>query len=208
MGNSKVSIDFSTGKFADGPLANKASAIADKMDGNPNFATPLPPVKDLRTAISDYLSALAKVEFGSREDTVIKNNMRAALIVVLKQLAAYVQTTSDGDEAIILSSGFDVNKRPSTVGELAKPENLTVKPGTNKGTMVLMCDVVDYANFYEFSYRELPAAADTLWIQKTSTKRKLQIDGLTSGKQYAFRVAGAGSYPTRVWSEEVQSFVL
>lgn len=208
MGNSKVSKDFSTGKYTDSGVSTKASFIADKMTGNAAFADPKPTLADLKAAIVLYNLALGKVEYGTKEDTVNKNTLRAALVTLLKQLADYVQTTSAGDEAIILSSGFDVNKKPTTVGELDKPENLIVKPGSNKGTVVVSCDVVEYANFYEFAYRELPAAPDTLWIQKTSTKRKLQIDGLTSGKQYTFRVAGAGSYPTRVWSEEAQSFVL
>lgn len=208
MGNSKVSIDFSTSKYTDNGLANKSNTIADKMDGNPNFTSPVPPIKDLRDATTAYIASISKVEFGSKEDTVVKNNLRATLTVILKNLAAYVQTTSGGEEVIILSSGFDVNKKPSAVGELDKPDNLTVKPGTNKGSIIVNCDVVEYANFYEFEYREVTAAVDSVWVQKTSTKRKLQIDGLTSGKQYTFRVAGAGSYPTRVWSEEIKSFVL
>jgi len=208
MGNSKVSKDFSTSRYTDWGLSNKTNYIVDKMTGNVLFATPAPPLKDVTDANNAYITALGKVEYGTKEDTVIKNNLRAALIVLLKLLADYVQTTSNGDEAIILSSGFDVNKKPSVVGQLAKPDGLTVKPGDNKGSMVVSCNVVDYANFYEFEFMELPAVVNSMWIQKTSTKRKMQIDGLTSGKQYNFRVAGAASDPSRIWSDEVSSFVL
>jgi hypothetical protein len=208
MGNSKISKDFSTTKFTDSGLSTKSSYIADKLTDNAAFTAPKPTIADFKAAIVLYNLALGKVEYGTKEDTVNKNNLRAALVALLKELADYVQTTSGGDEALILSTGFDVNKKPSTVGELDKPENLTAKPGSNKGTIMLTCDVVDYANFYEFEYRELTPAGNGIWIQKTSTKRKLQIDGLISGKQYEFRVAGAGSYPTRVWSEIVTSFVL
>ena len=208
MGNSKVSKDFSTGKYSDAGLSNKANYIVDKMTGNSFFATPVPSLKDVTDANNAYIAALGKVEYGSKEDTVIKNNLRAALIALLKQLADYVQSTSNGDEANILSSGFDVNKKPSLIGQLDKPEGFTVKPGENKGSVVLNCNVVQYANFYEFEFMELPATVNSMWIQKTGTKRKMQIDGLTSGKQYTFRVAAAGSDPSRIWSEEVSSYVL
>ncbi len=208
MGNSKISIGFSSGKYTDAELSNKANFIYEKMTGNTNFVTPEPPLTDLKTANDTYIVSLAKAESGTKEDTVIKNNNRAMLIAVLKLLANYVQITSRGDEAVILSSGYDVNKKPSTVGQLSKPENLIVKQGGNKGTVVVACDVVAYANFYEFEYTESPATADSNWILRTTTRHRMEFDGLTSGKQYTFRVAGAGTDPSRIWSEEVTSYVL
>jgi hypothetical protein len=208
MGNSKVSKDFSNGKYTDAGLSSKTNYIVDQMTGNTAFATPIPPLKDVKDTNNEYISALGKVEYGSKADTVIKNNLRAALIVLLKQLADYVQTTSNGDEAIILSSGFDVNKKPATVGELDKPTGFSVKPGSNKGSMMLICNTVYNANFYEFEYMELPATSTSVWVQKTSTKSKLQIDGLISGKLYNYRVAGTGSDPSRIWSDEISSYVL
>ena len=64
------------------------------------------------------------------------------------------------------------------------------------------------ANFYEFEHSEMPIILNSIWTKLTSTKRKLIINQLISGKQYSFRVAGASSDPTRVWSDEIQSFVL
>lgn len=208
MGNSKVSQDFSTSKYADLELVTKAGHIVEKMSRNPYFTTPDPELADITAANSAFIAALARVQNGSKEDTVIKNNCRATLETILKSEADYVQRTSHGDEAIILSSGFDVNKKPGMVGQLPKPANVATIPGGNRGTLVVSCDVVANASFYEFSYTEAPVTPDSLWIQKTSTKHKLQIEGLTSGKQYTFRVAGAGSDPSRVWSDEVSSYVL
>jgi hypothetical protein len=45
-------------------------------------------------------------------------------------------------------------------------------------------------------------------VHKTSTKRKLLIEGLSSGKQYVFRVAGAASDPSRIWSDKITTFVI
>lgn len=208
MGNSKVSQDFSTSKYADPELVTKTGHIVEKMTGNTYFTTPDPELGDITTTNNAFIAALARMQNGSKEDTVIKNNCRAALETMLKSEADYVQRISHGDEAIILSSGFDVNKKPGMVGQLSKPANVAIKPGGNRGTLLVSCDVVPNASFYEFSYTEAPVTADSLWIQKTSTKHKVQLEGLSSGKQYTFRVAGAGSDPSRVWSDEVSSYVL
>jgi hypothetical protein len=138
----------------------------------------------------------------------MKNDQRALLSTTLQQLADYVQTASRGYEAIILTSGFDVNKKPSTVGPLSKPENFKVVMGSNRGSVVMSCDVVDHAQFYEFEYTEGVATSNSIWFKVTSTKHKLLLEGLVSGKEYTFRVAGAGSDPSRFWSETITTFVV
>lgn len=208
MGNSKVLINFASSKYTDEALGTKTNNILDKVEANLIFETAMPIIQELKVANTNYINALGKVEGGSKEDTVIKNNCRKVVETLLKKLAGAVQIISDGDEAIILSSGLDVNKKPSTVGKLAKPENLTVKPGDNKGSVLMMCDVVEYADFYEFEHTELPVISASIWLKDTTKKRKYEKTGLDSGKQYAFRVAGAATDPSRVYSEIVTSFIL
>ncbi|MDR3652751.1 MAG: hypothetical protein P4L34_07260 [Paludibacter sp.] len=208
MGDAKVSTNFSTGKYTDTGLSTKTSYVVEKMTGNTLFATPTPSLKEITDANTNYMAALGKVQYGSKEDTVIKNNLRAALVVLLKQLADYVQTTSNGDEAVILSSGLDITKKPTTVGVLDKPVNFTVKPGKNKSTIMASCDKVDSANYYEVEFTETPVTATSVWRQRTSTKSKMDIDGFISGVEYAFRMCGAGSNPARVWSDIINSFIL
>lgn len=178
------------------------------MTNNPNFPQPNPALGDISAANDNYLTALDKVENGTKEDTVIKNNLRKVLELLLKSETDYVQQISLGDEAIILSSGFDVNKKPSSVGPLDKPTGFSITVGVNKGSVVAACNVVNHASFYEFELTDMPVTPTSIWLKKTSTKHKLLIDGLTSGKQYMFRVAGAGSDPSRNYSDEISSFVL
>jgi hypothetical protein len=107
-----------------------------------------------------------------------------------------------------LSSGFDVNKKPAAVGPLPKATGLSIKAGDNKGTIILNCNIVPNAHFYEYEFTGAPYNDESVWLKQTSTKHKILIEGLTSGKQYVFRVAGAGSDPSRNWSDEIYSFVL
>jgi len=177
MGNSKVIVDFSTTKYTDARLYTKANHIIDKMYGNPHFVALQPLLAQLREATTTYTAALAKTQSGSKEATALKIKAREALIVLLKQIAARVQTISDGDRTLILSTGYDVNKKWSKVGPLSKPTNFKLKQGSNKGSIYLVCDPIAGAGFYQFEYTEGIPTPNSLWHTEDSTKRKITIDG-------------------------------
>ena len=202
MGSFTVSKSFSTGKYSDETLATKAQVIHDSMNENTHYPTPDPDLAALQTAIIDFQQAIVKSKDGSKEDTADKNAKRQILVNLLQRLSYYVQITSIGDEAIILSSGFDV------VGVLPKPENFKVLVGDNKGTVELSCDAVSNASFYEYQYTKMPLSATSIWTMRTATKRKMLVEGLTSGQQYVFKMAAGGSDPSRTWSDEISSFIL
>jgi|SRR5665647_281393 len=208
MGNSRVIVDFSTTKYTDARLYSRANHIIDKMYGKPHFVDLQPLLISMREATTTYIATLAKTQSGSKEATALKNQAREALIVLLKQIAGRVQTISDGDRNIILSSGYDVNKKWSKVGSLSKPLNFKLKQGSNKGSIYLVCDPIAGASIYEIGYTEGIPTPNSIWMKATSTRRKITIDGLSSGKQYTFRMAGGGSHPSRIWSKEISSYVL
>jgi len=208
MGIVKVTTDFSSKNYTDTELSVKCTKVIDKMSGNQNFPNPTPSLQEIRDTNISYIASLAKADKGSADDRVIKNNWRAKVESQMKELSLYVQITSKGDDVIVSSSGLDVNKKPMAVGALPKPENVIVKIGNNMGSVWASCDAIPSASFYEFDYAEVTADGVLNWIHKTSTKHKILIEGLTSGKQYVFRVAGAASDPSRVWSDRISSFVI
>ena len=208
MGITKVSTDFSSKSYTDTELGVTAISITDSMTGNRYFESPIPALEVIKATTTSYNAALAKAEKGSPDDRLLKNTLRTKLEGELKELGLYVQLTSKGDSLVISSSGFYVNKKPSVVGPLAKPENVMVKMGDNPGSVLVSCDSITSVVFYEFDYAEVTPDGTLNWIHKTSTKRKLLIEGLISGKQYVFRVAGAGSDPSRIWSDKITTFVV
>lgn len=208
MENCTVSRNFSTSKYSDEALATKSQVIHDDMNGNEHYPSPDPSLDVLQSAISDYNEAIVKSINGSKDDTAVKNARRQILDDILHRLSYYVQVTSNGVEAVILSSGFDINKNPGTVGTLPKPQNFKVVIGANKGSIEVSCDTVAHAAFYEYQYTKAPVDANSVWTMRTATKRKLLIEGLTSGQQYVFKMAAAGSDPNRIWSDEIASYIL
>jgi len=208
MGTAKVVKTFSSAKYTDSGLDVKAGYIIERMTGNAAYTNPVPSLDSLKLQVKNYHEALLNTQGGGKAETVIKNDLRKQLEEALSQEADYVQIASGGDEAIILSSGFDVRKKASTVGMLDKPTGFMVKMGENQGSVDASCDAVSYADFYEFGYTHTPVTPNSVWVTQTTTKRRKIIDGLPSGAELAFRVAGGGSDSSRVYSNVIVTYVV
>ena len=208
MDKATVSKTFSPKKYTDSKLLQKAGTVLERMTDNDYFPNVQSRLDELRAKIQSYTMAISESNQGGRLSTVIKINCRKELEDYLKELADYVQQASKGNALVLLSAGFDIHKKPSRVGELDKPTYVKLEVGPYKGSLWLSCAVVDKALFYVFEYCLAPAGPDSVWIQVTSSRRKILIDGLISGKKYCFRIAAARTDPSRIWSDQVKSYVL
>ncbi len=202
MRTPKVLIDFS--KYQDSELDQMAQAIVVAMTGNANFPIPNPTLVDVGNAISNYQEALTAAAKGDHTAVELKNQAREELEELLHQLGLYVETQSDGDPAVMLSSGFKISKTPSPVGPLPKPEGFKVTP-KGKGEVKLELDKIDGANIYQFEYKQTTV---TEWTLNPSTKSRILVTELESGKEYIFRVLPLGTSDIREYSDEITSFVL
>lgn len=201
---SKVLINFS--RYKDGDLLTKAHHIVTSITGNSHYPTPLPTLADVKASVEAYERALANAANGGRTLTTIKRQARSTLETLLCTLALYVQLEGDGDIPVILSSGFDVRKLRGTIGILAKPMDCKLD-ATIKGTVRIHVASVYGAYSYQFEYTETPVTDTSVWIIVSNTAASLFVTGLTSGKEYAFRVTGIGSNTTRVYSDVISVFV-
>jgi len=204
----KVSLDFSTNQYSDAELSVKASTVATSLDGNVYFPSLVPNVTAIKAAVVTFDDLLAQMAEGNKKLTAEKNLAREALVEVLCEAGRLVQNISKGDEVQILSSGFDMNRKPTSIEILDQPGNVTVKPGKIPGTLDLSWDVVSHARSYEVRYTKLPKSDPVFYEKVTSSKHKITLEGLVQGQQYAIQVAGVGSNPKRVWSFEISSFVM
>ena len=198
----KVVTGFS--KLKEDELDTATQTIINKMTGNPNFPTPQPPLAEVQTALSEFMTAMADFSAGKGSVT-IKDQKKTTLLDMVSKLATYVQLNSQDDEAIIESSGFSVRQPNKPARPLDKP-GLKVEP--NGPGQAKLTATPNGADSYQFEYTLTPVTAQSFWTINASTKAKAVIGGLTSGKQYTFRVVGIGADPSRVYSDEISSFVL
>jgi len=204
----KVSLDFSTNQYPDPELKVKATTIAGNLERNAFFLDLVDNVTDIKTKIVTFDNFLAKMEAGNKQVTAEKNIARADLVDSLCVTGRLVQNISKGDEVMILSSGYDMNHKKAPVDLLDQPANVTVKAGRILGTLDVAWDVVDHARSYEVRYTQIPKTENNIYEKVTTPKRKITLEGLIQGQQYAIQVAGVGSDPRRVWSFEFISFVM
>jgi len=208
MNKAIVSKTFSAKKYKDADLPIRAESVSEHMTNNAHFPDIQEKLDELNTKIESYRTALSDSTEGGRLSTLIKQECRRKLEDCLQELAAYVQLSTKGDAVLISSSGFDTHKKAARVGQLDKPGNVRIILGPMQGSAWISCNGVDRALFYVFEYCAAPLTADSVWIQVTGSRRKMLIEGLTSGKEYCFRVAGARTHPSRIWSDVVKSYVI
>ena len=202
MARTKIVTGFS--RYRDPEMDQKAKFIIDSMTGNPHFTDPVPAIADITTANDEYIAARSAAETGDHESVTIKNQKREVLENLLNRLALYVEANANGDEAIMLSSGFSLSKHPEPVGILPKPEHFSVRP-TERGMISLNLRAIPGAESYQFEYR---LAEDSQWTIEVHTASNILITGLESGKEYMFRVAAIGAASERVYSDELSSYIL
>ena len=202
----KVLISFDSGSYTDSELLAKAADVISGMTNNSGFSTPSPTPETIETSRAAFLDALAASNSGSHQAVAYKNDKRKELEELLHDLGVYVNQTAKGDEALLLSSGFDLQKKAGPAGPLPAPENIRVQVGESAGSVELSCERVKQAVCYAVQYRNLTEPGETDIV--FATKPKFEIDGLTTGHHYAFRILAIGTNPKRTWSNEVSSFVL
>jgi hypothetical protein len=208
MPKAKVIVDFSTNRYSDLELKNKADNIVICLTDNPKFVTLAPKAMQIKTQVEDFDSLLARMAQGNKQLTLAKNQSRNVLENSLGSAAIQVQDLSAGDEELIVSAGFDVKRKPTPVGMLERPDNVKANPGPTRGSLEISWNVVPGAYMYEMEYTESPRTADSKTSRISTTKHKAVLDSLVRGQAYAIQVAAAGSDPGRVWSDEIISYVM
>jgi hypothetical protein len=191
-------------KMREDDFENLAMRIIDSTDGNEHYPDPIPPLTLLKKQLATYRSA--RVAAANRDTYLIevRKQARKALEESLRQLVIYVQKKTGTNRAILLTSGFNLTKEKEPAGILPKPEHFRIEhPGP--GRVILRVKSIKHARSYLFEYRE---KGTEQWTQVFSYKSSVMIDGLTSGREYEFRVSYRGTHPAVTYSDVITSYIL
>lgn len=204
----KIKIIVSYNKLRDDDLDTKSQVIINKMTDNKNFPEPSPKLEEVAKVRAAYVSALTAKQSGDKETTALKNETRTALEEQLSALAMYVQLNCKNNEVIALSSGFDLQKPRAPIGQLLAPTDFKVTNGAAPGTFVLNAKKVVGAKSYIFEYTAIPVTDASVWVAQSGSSKTITLEGLTSGQQYAFRMAAIGTDPSILYSDILMRFTL
>lgn len=185
-------------------LSDFVASIVSALTGNPNFATPTPPLASVSAKLAEYDTALAEsiaTSNAARLATSTLEQRRSELEALVTHLAGYVEAASGGDELKILTAGMQVKSLGAPVGPLPAPGNLNATAGDNEGTVDLGWEPVEGAVSYQVECK-LHTDAGVWEAVKTVTSSKMTVPSLTPGTLYAFRVRAVGAAGQGPWSDE------
>ena len=178
------------------------------MVGNINYATPEPTVLVYDEALTTYSTKLAEVsaaEVALQRLRAERDSMRIILESNLNGRGMYVDRTSGGDLAKILSAAFEVQADASPTTSMEKPYDVSATMGDNPGEIDVSCHSVPKTRSYIIEVRghsdtDVPGS----WtLAKISGRSSATITGLASGMKYAFRIRALGPNDLESpWSDE------
>ena len=118
----------------------------------------------------------------------------------MRDLALYVQHTSQGNRVTLIGSGFPVQKgRSPPVGLLPAPANVRLRRMAVSGQLLAICSSVGSARSYQWRFAS--ALTPTVWTQPDPiSKARFVLQGLVPGTSYIVQVRAFSTQGPSDWS--------
>ncbi len=166
------------------------------------FVAPTVTMAALLAAIVDFTTKYNASRKGSVAQTEAKDAARVVLIVLLSQLAAYVEGIAQGDADTIRSAGFEpTSHEHHAQAPLVKP---VIQQAINYASGQVQLRVVAQPHVHSINVQF--RAANGTWQDGVSfpSSRLIIVPGLIPGMMYDFRVEFVGGSNNRSdWSDPV-----
>lgn len=106
------------------------------------------------------------------------------------------------DYAALVSSNFDISKKPEPPPPMPNPENFSLEAGRNPGELLAKLKSVRGAKAYMFQFTTTdPSLGNAVWTTRFSTGCKCTLSGLASGQRHWVRVVVLGSYAQEAYTD-------
>jgi hypothetical protein len=200
MKKANVLIDFIKITIAEkiGFLRN----VVEKLTGHATFTDPDVTLADGKVKADKLEAASLAAKDGSHTAISAMRDAELEADTYLRKQAGYVNRIADGDETLILSSGFHTTKQT--------PNNFDKRPlvaldGKNSASVLLKAKAIDKAGAYIWQISRNQTDWTTLGH---STRADFEVPGLTVGEICYFRVAGITPNGTTDFTEPVMKVVV
>jgi hypothetical protein len=175
-----------------------AAGVVHAMTNNPAFPAPVPALSALSAAVSDLQAAETLALTKATGAVAARNDKRAVVVSLLRQLGAYVQAIADATPengaTIIQSAGVPVRKVPTRATRV-----FTAKPGPISGSARLTAAVAARRASYEWEYS---VDGGKTWVSAPSSlQAKTTVTGLPVGTSVLFRYKSVTKTGEGDWSQ-------
>lgn len=203
----KDKLNLCTSGLADAYFASEAHYVYTRMNGNPFFPDPVPPLTQLAGATEAFSLSLAGAKAGTHALVALKNEKRAQLEAIFVQLGLYVMYVANGNTEMLVSSGYKLSKQREPV-YITNPGNVTLKNGVTSGNLESIVATVKGSKLYLHQITDAAPSADTVWDTRTCTRSKYTFKDLVPGQKYWVRVAATAASDQIAYSTVASQFVI
>ncbi len=163
----KPSTSFLT-QDSDSELVIALKKIIAGLTGNISYPKAAALLALLVAALAEFEKALVDAGDHARSATTLKVQKREAIYPIVRSLARDVTDECGGDLAVLITSGFPIQKPEHTsVGDLPTPPAPTLSLGTHSGD--LDASVPPVYGSLTFNWQLSYASAPTVLVQKIET---------------------------------------
>jgi hypothetical protein len=182
----------------DSDLSTTAKRVVDKSKNNPKVPNPPEALAKLEKILPDYDQSVVNARGRDKEMVAIKKALKVEIIALLTELDSYITAIGNGDEAMLLSSGFAISGQ-STVQPMPGIVKLDVELGP-PGEVTISVKQVRSAKAYLHQYTTETPTSETVWITEGSSNPECTFRGLKSYTKYWFRIVAIGKNDQKVYS--------
>ncbi len=200
MGQFTFIVRLGTTRITPTALVEKGRNHVTMLTGNAAFPTPTPTTAALTTACDALDAANQAYDFNrGKTEKETRDVAFAVLMDLIRELAGYVQAHCNNEKDLILSTGFDVRRIATPLGELPPPSNVRALVTPYPGRLEVRWAGVPGRRLYSLYMTDKDPQDPASWKLLTQTsKNRYTVENLTSNTVYTFRlqtIATAGVSP-------------
>ena len=174
-------------------LVGTSNYVVGKMTGNLAFATPTPTLASIATVMTTLVDAIEAAKSKASAAIAAKNTAARTLRSMLADLARYVNSASNGDSNIALSSGFEAVQQSSAIAMVA-PAYLLARMSSFAGCIDLDWPGVRGAHMYQVYMTMGDPNLESGWqVVGVKTQSRFTKTGLEANVLVHFRVTAVGA---------------
>lgn len=177
--------------------------VIAKMTGNPLFANPAISVADMQLQSGRLTKAIEAATNGGQDERMARDKEVLLTREMLRVQADYVRTVCAGDALKLVSSGFELARQRTPVGQVKAPAIQYVRMTGDRGQVEVRWTKERGADTYNvLMTKQDPASNAVTWeIVGSTTRTRFYYGGLESLTRYWFAVRAVGSAGESVMSE-------
>jgi len=175
-------------------LVEKGRTSVDMLTNNASYTLPVGFLASITTACDTLEQTNEEVLFfGGKVNHQAKRIAQVVLKDLIRELGGYIQAQSGGNEAKILSAGFNVRSKGQPVDKLGPIGNLRPRLTDYSGDVPLCWNKLEHATNYQIFMNPVGPEEENSWeLVAFTSKITHTVKGLTSGKFCWFRVQAIG----------------